>query len=126
MPIDYAADHARQRLFLAAPGCLKLDDLLASLVRRAHEGAWQYSVLVDVGESRRSLSADEVSLLTFCVREVSSTRGAPGPMAIVAAETADGWVELLCSHLALTGGQVAAAFPDLRAASDWLDQHRLN
>jgi hypothetical protein len=124
MPIDCAPDCTRQRLFLAAQGGVKLDDLLAALVQRAHDGTWQFSVLFDVGESVPSLSVDEISLLAFRVRELSSTRGAPGPMAIVVAETAGGWVELLCSQLALTGGQFAAAFPDLRAACDWLDEQR--
>lgn len=104
MPINYAPDWMRQRLLLTAQdGDVELDDLLVALVPRAQEGAWQFDVVYDVRQCRRPLSADEVSLLTLRVRDLSSTRGSSAPMAIVTAETAVGWIEVLSSQLAESG-----------------------
>jgi hypothetical protein len=121
MPLTYERNDPRRRIILTAVGAVSLEESMATLERKAADGAWDYATVYDGRGRDGLLETTEIVHLVSRTVVLSKRYGPAGPLAIVRIDPAglDGgrMFEIFSSE----SGRLVGVFRTLPDAERWLD-----
>jgi hypothetical protein len=119
MPLEYAVDHAHQRVLVSGRDPIKSAEVISLLDRQAADGAWTYATLEDLRGVLWVPSTVELRYFLNHIRTLSRELGRRGPVALVVAD--DLMAETFRMY-SILGEHVMTirVFPNIYEAEQWL------